>query len=673
MKIKNILASVVAAALLGSGTTSCDYLDIMPPEKAGINNTMNNYNQALGYLYIGYRGITNAFANDWRQGFNTTAGQPLPGLTLGDLQTTTDEWIMDDVQYNQGPLIRTLYTNSLSSSNNFNVYKCYSINLANVFLFLEKLDELGVPSGVVPEETAVEWRAEGKFLIAYFHYCLLRRYGPIALVDKRMGMDANISSFPGRMHYDYCVDWICKKLDEAAEDLPATRVASETGRATSTICKALKARIMLYAASPLFNGEFPYPDWTNKVETPGYGTELISKTYDRQKWVRAKEASEEALDIAINQAGRELYYGNEGNETDQMMKATYVPVDGADDNFKRAVLRMRNVMCAKEPDGNHEYIWSLIHNCGSDYNQRMVRNPIPKTSAAPNGYAAAYSTMGATLATVQRFLTKDGYQPENDPNFAKEDQWYKSAGYADDNTDASNPALRSHIINLCKNREPRFYAWLAFDGGDYGTLFRYGNSVTHINMLSSEAQGCDLVKSPRDYCPTGFPMQKWINPKSHLTSQGGASIIYSPRPYIRLAELYLNLAECNAELGNIDAALDNINVIRRRAGVAELTADMVSKSGKSIVEWARDERSIELFDEMHRYFDVRRWCKGHLMGNGQRMGLNAYVMNPTFEEFNTPCSVHLGHLYSWGDRMYLYPIDAQELYSNPQFVQSPGY
>ena len=55
------------------------------------------------------------------------------------------------------------------------------------------------------------------------------------------------------------------------------------------------------------------------------------------------------------------------------------------------------------------------------------------------------------------------------------------------------------------------------------------------------------------------------------------------------------------------------------------------------------------------------------------MGLNAHVQNPTFEEFNRPVTVNQGHVYAWGDRMYLYPIDAQELYSNPQFVQSPGY
>ncbi|MDE7442534.1 MAG: RagB/SusD family nutrient uptake outer membrane protein, partial [Muribaculaceae bacterium] len=524
MKIKNIFLSSVATLSLTAGLTSCDYLDVMPPEQPSVDNTMDSYSSAEGYLYTAYRYVTQPIASDWAQGMNTSAGQPLPGLTLGDYQGTTDEWLMDDVQYNQGPLVRGLYTNTLSANNNFNDYKVQSIALSNVYLFLEKLNTIGVPNGVVPEETAELWRAEAKFLIAYYHYCLLRRYGPIAIVDKRMSMDASVSSFPGRMHYDYCVKWICDQLDEAAKELPARREVADTGRATSTICKALKARVLLYAASPLFNGQFPYPEWTNKVETPGYGTELVSKTYDRNKWETARKASEEALELALGDGQRSLYYGSGSNESDQMIKATYVPVDGADEDFKRAVLRMRNVICVREPDGNSEHIWATydLSQVGADWNQRMPRNPIPKTASAPNGYQSAYCTMGATLATNLRFLTKDGYQPENDPNFTPESDWYKSAGYADDYSDASNPALRSHIINLCKNREPRFYAWLSFDGGDYGTLFRYGNGPVHMNLLSSQAQGYDPVIAPRDYCPTGFLMQKWISPKGVLNTSGGA-------------------------------------------------------------------------------------------------------------------------------------------------------
>lgn len=669
MKLKNKIYASLIVAGLALGTTSCDYLEVVPPEKASVNDTMANYTQALGFLYMCYRGVTIPVANDWAQGINQLAGQPLPGSPLSDYNMTTDEWVMDDIQLNNNVLARALYSNTLSANNNFNTLKNYSIRLANVFLFLEKLNTLGEPNGVVPPESAKEWRAEGKFLIAYYHFCMLRRYGPIAIVENRVSMDATIDEFPGRMHYDYCVDKICKWLDEAAEDLPATRIGAETGRATSVICKALKARILLYAASPLFNGKFPYPQWTNKVETPGYGTELISKTYDREKWVRAKNASEEALALALGDGQRELYYGSSSNETPEMIAKTFVPVDDVDDDFKTAVLRMRNVICAKPSEGNNEGIWMLYNmaECIHDYRHRVVRNPVP-TVNYPKGFIYSYGTVSATLATVLRFGTKDGYQPANDPNFFPEDEWYQAAGYAND-----GDACRSHIINLNKNREPRFYAWLSFDGGDFGTFLYNGQRPVYVNLLSSDAQGFDPVNAPRDYCCTGWPSQKWVNPRSNITTNDKENYFYAPRPFIRLAELYLNLAECYAELGDTPNALKNINIIRKRAGAHDLTEAMVAASGKSIVDWARDERSIELYDEMHRYFDVRRWCQGELMGYGKRMGLNAHVANPTFEQFNKPTPINLSHVYSWGNRMYLHPIDAEELYSNPQFVQSPGY
>lgn len=669
MNIKHILRSALIFTTAGLTTVSCDYLDVVPPEQPSIDNTMDTYTQALGFLYGCYIGVSRPIQSGWSPGISYTYGQPVPAMTLSELSTTTDEWVMDDIQFNQATIVPPSYTNKLSANNSVQDYKVYSIWLSNIYLFLDKLDNLGVPKGIVPEETAKEWRAEAKFLKAYYHYCLLRRYGPIAIVEDRLPMDASPSTFPGRMHYDYCVKWICDKLDEAAKELPAVRLPAEAGRATSTICKALKARVMLYAASPLFNGEFPFPDWTNKVETPGYGYELISKTYDRKKWEDARDASIEALQLALGEGERELYQGNETNESARQISQMFLPVDDVDDDFKRAVVRMRNVVCAKEDEGNREFIWATNdgNKVESRYAHRIPRNPIPKTTAAPNGLINAFSCCGATLATVKRFLTKDGLQPENDPNFAPESEWYTSAGYKN-----KSGAYRSHIIKLNQNREPRYYAWIGFDGGDYGTLIKYGTGPIYVNLLSSAANGYDAAAT-RDYCTTGFLVQKWIDPLSIINTNGTVNYRYNPLPLIRVAELYLNLAECYAELGDTENALDNINIIRRRAGVKELTADMVTASGRTLVDWARDERAIELFDEMHRYFDVRRWCQGHLLGFGQRMGLNAHVENPSMAEFNKPTSVNSGHIYAWGDRMYLYPIDANELYSNPQFVQSPGY
>ena len=71
--------------------------------------------------------------------------------------------------------------------------------------------------------------------------------------------------------------------------------------------------------------------------------------------------------------------------------------------------------------------------------------------------------------------------------------------------------FRDRIINLNVNREPRFYAWLGFDGGDYSIVIRNGYPV-HINLLQwhnpnnvndiIDYHGYDPAQTNRDNCPT---------------------------------------------------------------------------------------------------------------------------------------------------------------------------
>lgn len=103
-----------------------------------------------------------------------------------------------------------------------------------------------------------QWLAEAHFLIAYYHFALLRKYGPIPVVTEYVPQSTPSSDFGGRYHYDYCVNWIAYQLDLAAQNLPPTREGTEWGRATSTMAKALKARVLMYAASPLWNGSIPF-------------------------------------------------------------------------------------------------------------------------------------------------------------------------------------------------------------------------------------------------------------------------------------------------------------------------------------------------------------------------------------------------------------------------------
>lgn len=141
-----------------------------------------------------------------------------------------------------------------------------------------------------------------------------------------------------------------------------------------------------------------------------------------------------------------------------------------------------------------------------------------------------------------------------------------------------------------------------------------------------------------------------------------------------MAELYLNLAECYAALDNTGEALSNLNEVRRRAGFDDLTEGDIT-ADMTLTDWVRNERFVELFEEGHRYYDVRRWMIApQMLKAGARYGLDGLRVNPSFENFNKPTLIN--QPFKWDDRLYLLPVWSRtgmdELY-NPQLVQAPGY
>ena len=140
----------------------------------------------------------------------------------------------------------------------------------------------------------------------------------------------------------------------------------------------------------------------------------------------------------------------------------------------------------------------------------------------------------------------------------------------------------------------------------------------------------------------------------------------------RLADLYLMLAECDARLNqHLDEGVSYLNRVRERAGVPAVSVDEVSGDGQ-LLEVVLDEWSNEFYFEVHRQLEIRRnvWGDQTMMKNHYR-GLNSMQSNPSFESFNTP--VVVDQTFSWDDRMYLYPIHNEEIYSDPNLVQAPGY
>lgn len=641
--LKNIGKIALLSLALCGGTTSCNYLDVVPPEQASLPDATKDPESTLGFLFSCYGGIRNPF--DYQ-----TVEAGADEYVLPPLWNTGSQKITWDLN------LPTNIADGWSWGSNYRF-------IGQCLLFLQQLPHA---RGVTDEQKRA-WAAEANFLLAYYHMVTLVAYGPCPITDTYIDQATPESEYNGRMHFDYVKDWICQKFDEVCEDgqLPATRTGDEWGRATSVMAKALKARLLVYAASPLFNGSFPYKDWENtNFETPGYGKELISLKYDRKKWEVAKAACQEAI-TAAEAAGHKLFSLEDAQSLYQQagLPLPFVPFKSAeggtadkDKEFMERVQLMRYVVTTRYKEGNRETIWGLA-NQGT-----MIIGSLPHRVIKNNQgtWKAGYSGVSPTLNTVEHFYTENGVPIEKDKQFYPQSEWYQSAGVTD----------RSDIIKLNTRREPRFYAWIAFDGGDMGSRI-YGGQPLKLEMRNSELHGYNPSSFNRDNCVTGYLSQKFIEPTFAWTASAEEKQD-KPRPLIRMAELYLNLAECCAALDEVPQALAQLNIVRKRAGIRELTTSDVTDD-MPIMKWVQNERFVELWGEGHRYYDIRRWMIApEYMSAGVRRGLNAMSkLDPSFEEFNTP--VVISQDFKWTNRMYFLPVFENEVYKNPQLVQAPGY
>lgn len=731
MKLNKIFqfATIAAAAATLSGVTSCNYLDVVPAEQPGLSDAMKNHTNALGFLHSCYNAMSN---RDYS-----------PRDYRGTLNSANDEYLIPEIWYSiDNPKAYQVMRNTQITSGGDLFWDHFYNGIGQTLLFDRELDGEGAKNEVcVDEDEYKMWKAESRFCRAYYHFQLLRLFGPIPLTTSLLPTSAGLGDYPGRTHFDGCVDWIVNELDEAEKDLPERRDAAELNRATKLICKALKARILLYAASDLYNGKFPNAyrtwaqagnvNWTSKNPVTGedYGRELISTTYKPEKWQRALKACTEAREYAED-LGFKLYtFDDVMGDSDVEYSDIRVPgldqlaskLDGVEfvdeegemaafdpDMFKKAIytLRYLNTTCYEE--GNHEIIWANNYQVyGGAGNQGKVSYAafIPRRilqTTSNNTWCEGWNGVSPTLYTVEHFLAADGTLPGFDAKsklYVSSGQFHKEAGLED--PDKNLKKDRARVTNICIDREPRFYAWIGFDGGDYLTNLKDGEPLV-LNMRNPDLQG--RGQGERNYSVSGFLCMKHVDPiYKYDGTNGNVTVgLASPDVFIRLGELILNEAECMAEMDkrgiapaaddtynqgkNLhQGAIDNVNRIRQRAYVAPLkesqlgmvetrTSDNVAKTW-DLVEWVRNERFIELWDEGHRYFDVRRWVAGdEYFGYGKRRGLNGIQIATkelSSSEFLVPMMIN--SQYTFHQRQYLYPIQVTQVYKNPQMVQNPGF
>ncbi|RYY30385.1 MAG: RagB/SusD family nutrient uptake outer membrane protein [Sphingobacteriaceae bacterium] len=149
-------------------------------------------------------------------------------------------------------------------------------NIRAVNQFLKNL-----PGAPIRAFTKTQYKAEARFLRAWYYAILLKHYGGVHLVgDSIYNYTEKIPA--KRNTYAECVNYILSECDAAALDLPLTQSGVSYGRATRGSCLALKSRVLLYAASPLFNGT---TGSGNTADLVGYPVR------DQERWKLAADAA----------------------------------------------------------------------------------------------------------------------------------------------------------------------------------------------------------------------------------------------------------------------------------------------------------------------------------------------------------------------------------------------
>jgi hypothetical protein len=522
-------------------------------------------------------------------------------------------------------------SNTLSAATTVNIYNSnyQGIRMANIFMANVENSETNLlkePNGAALIQ---QYKGEARFLRAYYYWSMMKLYGPVVLVGDMIG-DYNDDYQAPRSSWSACVDYILAEMNAARELVPEKHVTStgaddlsQTGRITKLIIDAVKAQVLLYDASPLYNGN---PDFANFKNFDG--KQLMNTTFDPTKWQQAAVASKQAIDRALS-LGKKIHRTTNA------------------DPFVAAFNSYRDLFLT---GWSNEGIWTRTVTAYASW----------ETDAAPR--AANGSTTNSNLTPPQEFV--DRFRMINGKRIDETGSNYNPNGFT---TTAKSGYYVAGTSNMYVNREPRFYNTITFNGAAVPFVAKTGQ--TYVQFWPGGNSGNGNGSEIR-YSRTGYLVRKNTNPNRNLSNNAGN--VVRPAMYIRLAELYLNYAEAlnEASPGHADILI-YLNDIRTRGGIPALPAGLSQAEMRKQIQL---ERLIELSYEGHRFYDVRRWKIANTpegRQGGDFTGMNIFagenLTDPAFYA-KTKTSTR-----AWDNKFYMYPYQHWELDRNHELVQTPGY
>ncbi|HLU94997.1 MAG TPA: RagB/SusD family nutrient uptake outer membrane protein [Membranihabitans sp.] len=636
---------------------SCsDYLDVVPDNTLTIEDLFKQKEEAWNALAKSYSYL------------------PQVDETHTSLWTAGDEWLGRlDLNQNTNHLrgirvMRGLQSVSdpiLGSWSGTNAGQPLYEGIRQANVFLENID--AVPD--MNEKEKADWKAQVTFLKAYYSFLLVQRYGPIIISDKLLQADATKEElFQKRSTVEECFDFIVGLMDEAIPNLKERASSTDLGQVDQVVAKSIKARVLVFRASPFFNGNVEYfGDFVNQDGEPFFPLE-----YDKEKWKDAIDAIEEAL-VACQMNGVELY---------TYEKQPYV--------FDREVIAQNEERIKKLYDlrmviadpWNKELIWGYsnidIYNQGELAHSSNIRLPEGYGGGVTNTAGFSWQWMGATYRMAERYYTENGVPIEEDKTFPLSAKWELTTTPGDQDEEYNE--LRgimqpgAETINLYLNREPRFYANLGITGGYWRT---HGVRI-NTSMYAGGDGGYNSSQHSTDFLETGIGIKKFVHPESK--SGAWQRTIKYPYPLMRLADLILLKAEAINEYneGPNQEVYDAINRVRRRAGIPDVEVvwsdpDIVNTVNKhKTQDGMRDiilrERGIELAFEGSRFWDMIRTKRAV-----SEFSTPVWGWHHTGETGTEFFNLEVKQIRQFNITNNLWPIDLEEMNTNSNLVQNPGW
>lgn len=535
----------------------------------------------------------------------------------------------------------------------YNKWELYYQGINQATVFMNNVDACGE----ISSETRAIMKAEARFLRAYCYFLLFRQYGPVFLWANKINdnhwealtPDPTIDPLTiDRSSVDDNVNFMVYEMDEAIKVLPLTIADADkwAGRLTKGAAMAAKARLLLYAARPLFNGCDLY-----KGIKDHNGNPLFPQQTSMEKWERAAKAAKAVIDMP------------------QYRLAKDDEVTGTD--MEKAIANYQKIY---NTPWNEECIWGafaqdiLSYNEGSSFFFRVRCQPPKVCKIGYGGFAPSLKMVDTYPMAASGRFPVIGYNEGNpivDP-----ESGYEATGFTDNwRHPIEGPKFGGiKVHNSCKGRDARYYASVFANGFWWINSYIAGGKrvVTfHKNGSSPYVESGDCIKS-------GFLWRRFLDPSLNTENGSWGYLFWN---YYRLGEVYLNYAEACIELGRVEEALEYINKIRERVGLNKLEeayspAELSSK--EKLRELYAKERMCEMAWECDRWYYATQWMIAEKEFQGPDYTLN--LLASSYESsWDRTTQVWAGGLRKFEPRMYLFPINQVQLNESRNLTQNYGW